>query len=80
MNESPSDGSLDYGAVFEFTDSRTGDSFGVTLATVLQCLCIAEQRFLVPSLDKEWEAATIPPVIRERSNIDKMEEPDGQRD
>jgi len=54
----------DLGAVFEFEDARTGESFGVSLATLLQCLCIAEQRHLVPPLEADWESRTIPPALR----------------
>ncbi|WP_368759036.1 hypothetical protein [Pseudomonas aeruginosa] len=60
----------DLGAVFEFHDNRTGLSLGVYLATLLQCLCIAEQRHLVPPLEPDWEAETLPPALREMSRLD----------
>ncbi|MDD5395353.1 MAG: hypothetical protein PHE17_20200 [Thiothrix sp.] len=50
--------------MFEFEDSKTGTAFGVPLAVLLQCLCIAEQRHLVPPLEPEWEVLTIPPALR----------------
>ncbi|MDD5395322.1 MAG: hypothetical protein PHE17_20045 [Thiothrix sp.] len=55
---------VDFGALFEFGDGRTGESFGVSLATLLQCLCIAEQRYLVPPFEPDWEIQTIPPALR----------------
>lgn len=59
----------DFGAVFEFQDSRSGEIFGISLATLLQCLCIAEQRHLVPPFEVNWEVKTIPPALREMSVI-----------
>jgi hypothetical protein len=59
----------DLTAVFEFEDQQTGASVGVTLATLLQCLCIAQERCLVPPFEPEWEAATIDPVIREMARL-----------
>lgn len=56
---------IDLGTVFEFRSAESSDSFGVTLATLLQCLCAAEARGLVPPLEKEWEVAVIPKFIRE---------------
>lgn len=61
--------SPDFGAVFEFEDKRNKEAFGVSLATLLQCLCIAEQRHIVPPFEKDWEARTIPPALREMSAI-----------
>jgi hypothetical protein len=55
---------VNFGALFEFGDAKTGESFGVSLATLLQCLCIAEQRYLVPPLEPDWETQVIPPVLR----------------
>jgi len=57
----------DFGALIEFEDSRTQSSFVVTMATLLQCLCIAEEHLLVPPFEAEWAATTIPPVLREWS-------------
>lgn len=59
----------DFWAVFEFQDINTGKAFGVSLATLLQCLCIAEQRHVVPPFEVDWEAIAIPKVLRERSAI-----------
>lgn len=59
----------DLWALFEFHDSKTGEEFGVSLATLLQCLCIAEQCHLVPPLETDWELRTIPPVLRERAAL-----------
>lgn len=56
-------------AIFAFED-RAHQEFGVSLATLLQCLCIAEQRHLVPPFDPDWERATIPPALRERTKIE----------
>ncbi|OQX01777.1 MAG: hypothetical protein BWK73_44980 [Thiothrix lacustris] len=55
---------VDFGTLFEFVDSNTGEAFGVSLATLLQCLCIAEQRYLVPPLEPDWEGQMIPPALR----------------
>lgn len=60
----------DLRAVFEFEDGRTGESFGVSLATLLQCLCIAEQRHLVPPLEADWELRTIPPALRRLARLE----------
>ncbi|WNV05836.1 hypothetical protein RP726_05305 [Candidatus Methylospira mobilis] len=54
----------DLSMLFEFQDNRTGEFFCVSLATLLQCLCIIEQRYIVPPLEPEWEAVTIPPLLR----------------
>ena len=59
----------DLSAIFEFQDTRTDQTFGVSLATFLQCLCIAEQRHLVPPFEEAWEAATIPPALRAMSTV-----------
>lgn len=71
MNQDVMTGPLppDLAAVFEFHDPGTGQSMGVSLATLLQCLCIAEQRHLVPPLEPEWEAQSLPPVLREMSQL-----------
>ncbi len=61
--------SPDFGAVFEFQDSNSKETFGVSLATLLQCLCIAEQQHIVPPFEKDWEANTVPPALREMSTI-----------
>lgn len=55
---------VDFAALFEFVDSKTGDAFGVSLATLLQCLCIAEQHYLVPPFEPGREALTIPAALR----------------
>jgi hypothetical protein len=54
--------------VFEFEDQR-GAPVGVLLATLLQCLCIAQARALVPPFEPDWAAATIGPVIREMARL-----------
>lgn len=61
--------SPDLGAVFEFLDTNNEEVFGVSLATLLQCLCIAEQRHIVPPFERNWEINTIPPALREMSAI-----------
>ncbi|MCB1622307.1 MAG: hypothetical protein KDI44_16390 [Thiothrix sp.] len=61
--------------LFEFeapAGAGDGATFVVSLATLLQCLCIAEQRFLVPPLDPDWEARTIPPTLRARSRVNPV--------
>lgn len=60
---------VELASVFEFHDARTGQNFGVSLATLLQCLCIAEQRQLVPPLEAAWEAQTFAPTLRELSRL-----------
>lgn len=69
MSDRKSSSSPDFGAVFEFQDSNSGETFGVSLATLLQCLCIAEQRHIVPPFEEDWEVNTIPPALREMSTI-----------
>ncbi|CZT26104.1 hypothetical protein PCPL58_p3084 (plasmid) [Pseudomonas cerasi] len=59
----------DLGAIFEFQDSRAGTSLGVSLATLLQCLCIAEQRNLVPPFEADWAVETIPPALLEMAQL-----------
>lgn len=59
----------DLWAVFEFQDGGTGQTFGVSLATLLQCLCIAERHRIVPPFEEAWEAATIPPALRAMSSL-----------
>lgn len=61
--------SPDFWAVFEFQDSSAGETFSVSLATLLQCLCIAEQRHIVPPFEADWELITIPPALREKAAI-----------
>lgn len=61
--------SPDYWAVFEFQDSSAGETFGVSLATLLQCLCIAEQRHIVPPFEADWAAITISSMLREKADI-----------
>jgi len=60
----------DFATVFEFCDGSTGEAFGVSLATLIQCLCIAEQRHLVPPLEAAWELVAVPTAIRKMSKID----------
>lgn len=55
---------MDFGALFEFGDNKTGETFGVSLATLLQCLCITEQHYLIPPFEPDWEVQAIPPVLR----------------
>ena len=62
----------DLWAVFEFQDGGTGETFGVSLATLLQCLCIAEQRHIVPPFEETWEAVAIPPALRAMSALRTM--------
>lgn len=59
----------DLSTLFEFEDGSTGESFGVSLATLLQCLCIMEQCYIVPPFESEWEAITVPPVLRARATL-----------
>lgn len=66
MSPSP----VDFGTLFEFGDVKTGEAFGVSLATLLQCLCIAEQRCLVPPLEPDWEAQAIPAALRAYTVLD----------
>ncbi|BAP88338.1 uncharacterized protein E1O_12070 [Burkholderiales bacterium GJ-E10] len=56
-------------ALFAFEERGLGE-FGVSLATLLQCLCIAEQRHLVPPFDPDWERATLPLALRKMAEID----------
>ncbi len=58
-----------FATFFEFQEAKSGKKFTVTLATLLQCLCIAEQQFIVPPFEPDWEAATIPPLLRSMSQI-----------
>lgn len=60
---------IDLSAIFEFRDSHAGVTAGVSLATLLQCLCIAEDRHLVPPFEPAWEVMAIPPILRSMSAI-----------
>lgn len=64
----------DLWAIFEFQDTSTDQAFGVSLATLLQCLCIAEQCHLVPPFEAAWEVATIPPALRAMATLTKLSE------
>ena len=55
----------DLAATFAFEDVRGDRVFLVSLATLLQCLVIAEKRHLVPPFDRDWAARAVPAVIRE---------------
>lgn len=55
----------DYSILFHFEDGVTGEDFTVSLATLLQCLCIADHHQLVPPLDQGWTESNIPPILRE---------------
>ena len=69
MNTIPTPNSLppDFATLFKFEEVKTKKTFGVSLATLLQCLCIAEQRHLVPPFEAAWEAISIPKTLREMS-------------
>ncbi len=58
---------IDLGTVFEFSHETSGEFFGMTLATLLQCLCVAEELGFVPPLDTAWSKAVIPSVIQIRT-------------
>lgn len=64
----------DFGALVEFQNAETGQSFFVSVATLLQCLCIAEEQLIVPPFEPEWEALCIPPELRKRSRCKPVEE------
>ncbi|WP_139240041.1 hypothetical protein [Azotobacter vinelandii] len=66
--------SPEWTTIFEFQNSHTGERFGVTLATLLQCLCIAEQCHLVPPFEADWEKAAIPTAIRSLATICPQED------
>lgn len=60
---------IDFGTIFELQDGASGQTYGVTLATLLQCLCVAEQRYMVPPFEPEWAAESLPDLLRERALI-----------
>ena len=64
MNPDPAVIAPDLGALFEFEDTRSGRRFTVSLAVLLQCLCIAEAHMTVPPFEAELEFATIPDQLR----------------
>ncbi|PRA81781.1 hypothetical protein CQ054_20080 [Ochrobactrum sp. MYb29] len=57
----------DFGALIEFQNSETGEVFLITVGTLLQCLCVAEQQLVVPPFEPDWAAVAIPPILRKRS-------------
>lgn len=61
---------VDLGTVFEFAAGATGEPFGVTLATLLQCLCIAQKKGFVPPFEADWVEVMIPPILHENINGD----------
>jgi hypothetical protein len=63
------DSAINYGTIFDFSNAQNATQVGVSLATLLQCLCIAEQRHLVPPLEPEWEQMTIPSILRNYSTL-----------
>lgn len=54
----------DLSTVFEFQIGKEPPT-GVYLATLLQCLCLAEQQHLVPPLETDWLDAVIPTHSRD---------------
>lgn len=66
MHDNPRD-MIDFSTIFEFQDLDPPITFGISLATLLQCLCIAEQRNFVPAFEESWESVTIPAKLREWS-------------
>lgn len=60
------------GAAFRFEDPSTGLEALVSLATVLQCLCVARDKHLVPEFTNEWKAKALPEII-ERMAADPSE-------
>jgi hypothetical protein len=63
------DSAINYGTIFVFRNAQNGTQVGVSMATLLQCLCVAEQRHLVPPLEPEWEQMTIPSILRNYSAL-----------
>lgn len=60
------------GAAFRFEDPTTGLEALVSLATVLQCLCVSRDKHLVPEFTSEWKATALPEII-ERMAADPSE-------
>lgn len=60
----PEENHIDLSTVFEFQSGKKAP-IGVYLATLLQCLCLAEQQHLVPPLEADWLDAVIPPSSRD---------------
>lgn len=54
----------DLSTVFEFQTGKEPPT-AVYLATLLQCLCLAEQQHLVPPLEADWLEAVIPASSRD---------------
>jgi hypothetical protein len=72
MSDRELSSSPDFWTVFEFQDTKTGETFGVSLATLLQCLCIAERRHVIPPFEPDWEVMSIPSALREMSIIPNL--------
>lgn len=64
----------DLSIVFEFQAGKEPPT-AVFLATLLQCLCLAEQQHLIPPLEADWLEAVIPASSRDLFYALK---PDGQ--
>lgn len=50
---------VDLSTIFEFQAGKEAP-IGVHLATLLQCLCLAEKQHIVPPLEADWLDAVIP--------------------
>ena len=57
----------DLGALFRFEDTQTGFEALVSLATLLQCLCVSRNACLVPELPVEWKNVALPEGIEAMS-------------
>jgi len=55
------------GALFRFEDTRTGLEALVSLATVLQCLCVSRNARIVPELPADWKETALPDCIEAMS-------------
>ncbi|WP_408914481.1 hypothetical protein [Brucella pseudogrignonensis] len=64
----------DFGALIEFENAESGQVFVITVATLLQCLCIAEHELIVPPFEPEWAAVAIPLLLRERSRCKPVQD------
>lgn len=64
----------DFGALIGFQNAETGEAFVITVATLLQCLCIAEEQLIVPPFEPVWSVVCIPTILRERSKCTPLRE------
>lgn len=57
----------DLAALLRFENPQTGVEALVSVATVLQCLCVSRNAHLVPELPADWKKTALPEAIEAMS-------------